>query len=82
MKDKILLDKFRSKFKRPVKFYKYQLGNEEKILIEVGGLKSGEVKTKAERTEGQHKKKRCICGGHSVRGHKQRWKYPKYKRKR
>ncbi len=40
-----------------------------------------DVKTKSEQTEGQYKNKRCVCGIHSISGHKQKWKYPKWKKK-
>lgn len=38
--------------------------------------------TKRERTEKQHKKKRCTCGVHSIKGHKERSKYPRWKKNR
>lgn len=43
--------------------------------------KENHPKNRKEQTEGQHKSKPCLCGIHSVRGHKQKWKYPKWKKK-
>lgn len=41
-----------------------------------------EGKNKREATEaGVSRHKKCICGNHSIAGHKERWKFPKYKRK-
>jgi hypothetical protein len=49
----------------------------------IKGLKKGWCALKGkERTERHCTKKLCVCGGHSIRAHKERWKYPERKRKR
>jgi len=56
--------------------YRYDVPNLSSVK------KEQQPKTKREMHELQHKTKRCICGLHSVKAHKERWKYPKRKRKR
>ena len=47
-----------------------------------GSYKPMDALTKRQRTEGHHKKKACICGTHSIQGHRERWKYPVWKKRR
>ncbi len=37
-------------------------------------------KNRREASEGHHKSKRCICGLHSVKGYKEKSKYPRWKK--
>ncbi len=49
--------------------------------LSLRGTKYIQPKSGKERTELQHKKKYCCCGGHSIRQYKERRKHPTWKRK-
>ena len=76
MEIKVWISKAKSKG-----YYIHYDSNGELDNLVKGSYKSMDALTKRERTEGHHKKKPCICGTHSISGHKEKWKYPKWKKK-